>query len=315
MITHDLFDELLVKPVTELGGTELFLVSGYATANFVHHHLSHLRSCGYDNVIVNLIVGMVPAGLECSQHTNMLSVLRMEEIASACKCRYYLGQHPAHAKAYLWRDCRGTPIVAFCGSANYTQRGFGGEQVECMTKVPTRSVQTLYDLLLEQSVDCLDEVVKDEVNFVRSVTREHRTDVYDFKQAVTLSWLESNSGETHQKAGINWGQRSGRNPNQAYIPIPSEVRSKRFFPTLGQTFTVIADDEFSFLAVVAQEQGKAIHSTLDNSIIGKYFRKRLGVSDGTFVTKEHFKKYGRTDVTFTKIDEDSYFMDFTSSES
>ena len=77
-----------------------------------------------------------------------------------------------------------------------------------------------------------------------------------------------------------------------------------------ERFTVRADDGFVFIATVAQDGDKAIHSPEGNHIIGQYFRKRLGVDSGAPVTREHLDQYGRTDVTFYKIDGETYYMDF-----
>lgn len=61
----------------------------------------------------------------------------------------------------------------------------------------------------------------------------------------------------------------------------------------------------------AQQNGKAIHTPHDNSLIGEYFRNRLGVPNGGEVLSEHFDRYGRVDIDFYKIDEETYFMDFS----
>ncbi|MCF6301014.1 MAG: restriction endonuclease, partial [Proteobacteria bacterium] len=61
----------------------------------------------------------------------------------------------------------------------------------------------------------------------------------------------------------------------------------------------------------AQENGKAIQTPHNNSLIGEYFSFRLGVANGNLVTMGDLSKYGRTDVVFYKIDEENYFMDFS----
>lgn len=65
------------------------------------------------------------------------------------------------------------------------------------------------------------------------------------------------------------------------------------------------------ICVRAQDGGKGLHTTLNNSLLGEYFRYRLGVKNGEFVTREHLLKYGRTDVDFYKIDDENYYMDFS----
>ena len=45
--------------------------------------------------------------------------------------------------------------------------------------------------------------------------------------------------------------------------------------------------------------------------MGLYFRHRLNVPEGMNITKEDMEHYGRTDVDFYKIDEETYYMDFS----
>ena len=45
--------------------------------------------------------------------------------------------------------------------------------------------------------------------------------------------------------------------------------------------------------------------------MGAYFRKRLDLPSGAFVKKENLERYGRTDVNFTHLDADTYFLDFS----
>lgn len=82
-------------------------------------------------------------------------------------------------------------------------------------------------------------------------------------------------------------------------------------PEIGYTFSLITDDGQAFDCVVAQEGRKAIHSTNDNSEIGKYIRNRIGVPLGSPVTVDDLKKYGRTDYTIEKIDEETFLLDFS----
>ena len=83
------------------------------------------------------------------------------------------------------------------------------------------------------------------------------------------------------------------------------------FPPRGEVFTIITDDDKSLICVRAQDGGKAIHTTQNNSILGMYFRYRLGVPGGSLLSRSHLDSYGRTDIDFYKIDEETYYMDFS----
>jgi hypothetical protein len=61
----------------------------------------------------------------------------------------------------------------------------------------------------------------------------------------------------------------------------------------------------------AQDNAKAVHTPHNNSLIGEYFRSRLGVPSGGPVKLINLNRYGRHDVDFYKIDDETYFMDFS----
>ena len=131
-----------------------------------------------------------------------------------------------------------------------------------------------------------------------------------YGESVVLSLLSKN-GEVGMRSGLNWGQRPGRDPDQAYIPLPSAVAHSRFFPLGQMRFSVIADDGIKFSMMVEQQNDKAICTPDNNAILGEYFRIRLGLSSGVSITKAHLEAYGRTNVEFKRIRENHYFMDFS----
>ena len=70
------------------------------------------------------------------------------------------------------------------------------------------------------------------------------------------------------------------------------------------------DDKKSFDCKVSQTGRKAITSTNSNAELGLYFRKRLGLESGAFVTKDDLLKYGRTDFILKKLDPETFYLDF-----
>ena len=77
---------------------------------------------------------------------------------------------------------------------------------------------------------------------------------------------------------------------------------------------MLTDDGFPMLCVVAQDGSKGIATTESNAILGEYIRLRLGLFNGEYVNRQHFDDYGRSDVTIHKIDDETYFMDFSVSD-
>jgi hypothetical protein len=130
-------------------------------------------------------------------------------------------------------------------------------------------------------------------------------------ETATIS-LVDRSGQVPARSGLNWGQRPelGREPNQAYLSVRGDLRSSSFFPPIGMHFTVLCDDGAIMEMTRAQAEGKGLQTPHDNSEIGRYFRKRLGLPDGVYVRTEDVIRYGRTSVDFYKIDNENYYMDF-----
>ena len=130
---------------------------------------------------------------------------------------------------------------------------------------------------------------------------------------VTLPLTTRKAGQivVPQRSGLNWGQRPGREPNQAYLSVPVDIQRGGFFPDRGEVFIVECDDGFSMKCVRSQENGKAIETPTDNSIIGTYFRNRLGVRSGHMVTVDHLHLYGRTSVDIYYRNDHLYYLDFS----
>ena len=80
-------------------------------------------------------------------------------------------------------------------------------------------------------------------------------------------------------------------------------------------FIIETDDGELFWGRTAQANRKSIQTPKvreqNNATLGRYFRKRLGVPLGNAVTKNDLIKYGRTDVTITKLDDDCFALDFS----
>lgn len=99
--------------------------------------------------------------------------------------------------------------------------------------------------------------------------------------------------------------------NNNLIPLPEEYWNADFFPEYSWYFVVMTDDEKIMFCSRVQENGKAIHTAQNNNLISDYFRRRLGLPNSALITKEDLFRYGRTDVTFYKIDDETYYMDFS----
>ena len=308
MFLNSLYKKVLLDPAYQ-GDTELYAVSGYASATFANRHLNEASSFA-----LRLIVGM-PSKI--SDHAGWLSLLdRNPQRLSV----HYLDSSPyVHCKAYGWFR-NDQPSLAFTGSANYTQPGFiDHSQWNQMVADDANKVLGLYRDLIPRSVDIRDFQPKQEAP---TKTRSNLTisgcalpgdiEWLTQNQSVRISFLQKN-GTVPGRSGLNWGQRPeyGRDPNQAYLSIKKDARNEGFLPPQARTFTLVTDDGLAFDCVVAQQGRKAIQSTNDNSELGSYIRKRLRLQSGEPVTREHLKRYGRDDYTITKLDEETFLLDFS----
>lgn len=304
MMYTDLFDRVLVEPASADADMQLLVLSGFANANMAHRHLKALSDVGLP-ASVDLIVGMTGyQGIDVAHHRALYDLATRNPYKSEFRCRYMLPARRVHAKAYLWLRDR-TPFKAFVGSANYTMSGFLRSQVEAMAETDPQNVWQFITDMATFAVDCYDDTIAEQVS-INDRRQEYAPMTQD---KVVLSLLSSRTDQTHEKAGLNWGQRKGRDRNQAYIPVPAQ--HTEFFPPRGQQFTAYTDDDQSFVFVKAQDGGKALHTTHSNAELGRYIRMRLGLESGEFITRQHLEDYGRTDIDFIKFDEETYEMDFS----
>lgn len=300
MIITDLFQKVLLEPATS--ATELLIVSGYAKASMADRHLEALAEDVKAEVKVSLIYGMASVeGVSLADHAMFKN---LEDIASF-RCYYLAKPMPVHSKVYVWMVDK-KPHRAFVGSANYTQSGFFNnyQYKEVMAETDPNIAIRYYRLILENSLELTHEDIEKHVTLYNPIIPYSP----ESKDVVKLTLL-ARDGTLGEASGLNWGQRGTRNRNEAYIRVSSDIARRGFFPRKTERFTVRTDDGFVFIATVAQGGDKAIHSK-KNDIIGQYFRKRLGVNSGAPVTRGHLDRYGRTDVTFYKIDDETYYMDF-----
>ena len=235
-------------------------------------------------------------------------------------CSYVDMQFPSvHSKVYIWLK-NDVPQTSFVGSANYTQNAFFTRQKEALSMCDPIGAYAYFQELVPQTILCnhieaeqyckQDDIVKRD---------KYSMEAGDEPLAVCeLPLVSTKTNEIQEAAGLNWGQcralkneNNPRNRNDAYLTIPAEIRKMNFFPPKGHYFSVRTDDGYTLTCNVAQADGKAIHTPNDNSELGVYFRARLNVESGKKIETADLVRYGRRTVTFVKLDEEDYYMDFS----
>lgn len=324
MIVKDLFEAALLKPAVE-GAEKLCVVSGYATSAMAFHHLELLKE-RHKSIKIQLIVGMCAQdGLPLSNHKGFQKLVQ-DDYADQFQCSYIFNPPPVHSKVYIWlKDDK--PVVGFSGSANYTQMAFGKRQREVLSVCDSVSGLKYFNSLLPDTIYCTHPDAETTVRIYSDNQYYKRKRILEAEQGEKTQALPENvegfpsvrvtlldrHGDLPQRSGLNWGQRpeEHREANQAYIKLPSSVYNTDFFPPRKTHFTVLTDDGKVLICSRAQDNGKAIHTPHNNSLIGEYFRNRLGVPSGNPVKKADLDRYGRHDLVFYKIDDETYLMNFS----
>ena len=318
MFSENLAETVLFSPIS-LGADSVNILSGTATPTMASWYLTSLHErrskSPFASIHVNLIVGMASAeGISSSAHSEFQDLQRhvgMDDSWDVFSCSYVYDLPAVHSNLYVWTR-KGEPVAAYAGSAAFLQSSFMPSRIEnLMSQVDPVESMAYYQGVEKRSMFCIHAEI--EGNF--RITNDFPPDLRQCaplsgSETVALSLL-SRGGNIGQKSGLNWGQREGRNHNEAYIPVPKKIAQTGFFPTGGQQFTVQTDDHKSLILRIEQANDKALTTPLGNSLLGEYFRRRLGIGNGDFVSIENLQEYGRTDVAFTKIDEEQYYMDFS----
>jgi len=329
----NLYQSVLLEPAIIRKADTLKIVSGYSSPAMCFRHIEDIV-VRQMIVSIELIVGMTSNdGVFEGDHIAYADLTDSGHLGLSFSCSYIYKRPGVHSKLYLWEK-NGQPIEAYIGSANYSQGAFVNSNTrEILEACDPSEASEYFNSIGPDTIYCNNPDVENEViiNRVRksSFKRPPPSEVVGSTiipmtageataEFVRLSLLDGRR-EVPKRSGLNWGQRDKRDPNQAYISVPIDVMRMRFFPDREEPFTVLTDDGKAIICVTAQPKIKgtgvdhygAIQSSTNNSLLGEYFRYRLGLSSGAFVNTYDVTNYGRVDVTFYKIDSETYYMDFS----
>lgn len=225
-------------------------------------------------------------------------------------CSYYHGSPLSKKNLYIWMN-GDTPIKAFSCSYDFTQGSLLKDGDGSVSELNTAAAYKTYETAVDGSTYCINSEVEDYVPIVPSPLPSAGDLTIDDPNFIRLSLVVEKTKEPGKKSGLNWGQRKNRNPNEAYIPLPRKIAKSGFFPLEKQHFLVVTDDHHTLLLRVEQQGDKAITTPASNAQLGEYFRNRLGLANGAYIHTKDLDAYGRKDVSFYKIDDEQYYMDFS----
>lgn len=339
MYTENFEEQILFAPAKKDGKAcnHLKIVTAFTDVERISSHLIKLfdgKNKEYvANIKVDIILGMIRgAGLTLKKHKKICLLLkRLNSVSGMPKvpCRYIVEGKQVHSKVYIW--CKGNKAVeAYNGSANYTMNAFFARR-ECMDSCNPQEANRYYKSLLKDTIDCFDELIKEKVSF--SVKRSAEEDIADTNlenltwehyqelepvDSIEVSLLKADGSDTGYGSGVNWGIRKNgykRNRNQAYIPYNTGDQKTGFFPKKNEdgtypVFKVVTQDYDAFYMRQAQANGKALETPESNAIIGEWIRHKIGVPDGTYITKQMLETADGTTVVFKKFEDGIYTLEY-----
>lgn len=308
----DAVRRILLSPVT-LGANKLCILSNQASPNMVSWILKTYDERRISGISLELIITSVPErGISKMNHEGFIALQKAfrKGKPNIFTCSYLYGVPALKENLYVWLYNE-EPIKAFSCSYDFTQssllRGSSGSVSE---KIASSAYKT-FEKAVENSIYCVSSEVDDYVVIGPSKLPTELVPSTDDPNYVTLSLVVKKTGEPGKRSGLNWGQRKKRNPNEAYIPLPRKIAQSGFFPLRKQHFLVVTDDYHTLQLRVEQQNDKAITTPASNAQLGEYFRNRLGLAYGAYVHSKDLDAYGRRDVSFYKIDDEQYYMDFS----
>lgn len=306
-----LAQKLLFSPIKN-GANKLCILTSHATPSMASWLLKSYEENKITDVVIDLIVGSVfNEGIDEISHEGFkeLHGNRYSNTWSNFSCCYLYIPPSPETNYYVWLTNE-TPLKAYCCPYEFTQQSMLRRYKDLPNSVVATDAYKIYENAVGRSIYCNHAEVDDYI-----VVHSSSTPLTAFpskleENCVHLSLL-ARGGETGTKSGLNWGQRNSRNKNEAYIPLPVNIARSGFFPLNKQHFLVVTDDHHTLQLRVEQQNNKAITTPASNALLGEYFRNRLGLPNGSYIKKENLLAYGRSDVTFYKIDEEQYYMDFS----
>lgn len=328
LIFDNLYQDALVAPFNNENVSDLTVVTGFSNPSMVDRHFTDLEENRFH---LKLLVGMGSTTQEQHQFYRRLMTSRYVQ---RFECYYAPRTVKVHSKIYQWRNS-GDNEISFVGSANYTQNGIiSPTQKELFYRLApkyNKIINKYFDNLFDQAILCTDTSA-DELMTARKGGeptlpkyegvmgelpngKAIELPLKDGLRRIRISQLESRSKPSLGKtSALNWGQRAERaNKDEAYIRVPTVAHRMDFFPPLGHHF-IIQDieneDEIFFAVRVSGSYGKGINSTEDNSLIGKYFRRKLDVPYGEPITLQDLQDYGKTYVDLYKLDDYTFLIEF-----
>lgn len=138
------------------------------------------------------------------------------------------------------------------------------------------------------------------------------------KQTIFLP-LYGRKQTVFEKSGLNQWNASGRprDPNEAYIPIPAEVKRNfpDFFPDRKTPFMLKLPNGSQMQSKICQDNDKALMSYSNRELGQWILRDVLGLKEGELLTYDKLQMIGIDSVRIDKISDDQFEINFSATGS
>lgn len=160
------------------------------------------------------------------------------------------------------------------------------------------------------------DILTDPIKALRKISITSEDVVIDFSQSIIIPLYSIKNGEKtiFSKSGLNQWNAGGRvrDYDEVYIPFNSTLREMYdgFFPQRDTPFKVILPNGDTMSMKLCQENCKALMSN-PNKALGKWLlRDVLKVPYGKIITYKDLLEIGIDSVSFNKIEDKKYMLDF-----
>ena len=304
-------ESLIINRSKQLVCDEICILSAYVGVGPI------LKISQIEGVKVDILYGLATEGAQ----EKLLAELRKVHSSNENLVSIYYPKIQSHAKIYLWKN-KGDIIYALNGSANFSSKSLLTEYREVLSEVNKedfKEFQAYYNKIFDSSLPIID---KESIR-ISNVSKTINNDV--------VTGICETDSLFAEKSKINWGHSNAHtNPRDAYIPLrkndilnhpelfPPKSSNKGLRFADNEPIDVIWDDGTNMVCLMegtADINGlrypNKISTYKDKKILGDYLRSRMKLKVGTYVTENHFNKYGRDTITISKISDGVYYFDFS----
>ena len=161
------------------------------------------------------------------------------------------------------------------------------------------------------------DILTDPIDALRKISISNEDVIIDFSESVIIPLYSYNkNGEKviFPKSGLNQWNAGGRarDHDEVYIPFNSSLREmyEGFFPPRDTPFEVVLPNGQKMTMKLCQENCKALMSN-PNKALGKWLlRDVLKVPYGKIISYDDLLEIGIDSVSFKKVEDKKYFLDF-----